>query len=206
LRTRKVTAFKSVGEVPITNFVTFSPSGQIAFTDLGSPLTLAKPNGTGVTHIPSGNNEVVFNGFDPTGARAVFVGQTPSSSGGDVLVYQGGRYLDVSKGVYDSTTPSFSSSGTSVAYAGYRGELGIQPIYGVTTYNLKTHTARRLTSERRMSDWAPVWSPDDRYLAFVRSQPQEAMYMGTGQVWVIQSDGAGARPLDGVASEVAWVQ
>jgi Tol biopolymer transport system component len=191
--------------VPITNFIDFSPAGQIAYTDLGSPLTLSDVNGTHTLHIPNGNNELVYAGFDPTGARAVFVGQTPSSSGGDILVYDRGKYLDVSQGVYDSTTPSFSSTGGDVAYAGYRGELGIEPIYGITAYDIGRRVSRKLTSEKRFSDWAPQWSPDNSYIAFVRSAPREAMYMGAGEVWVIRPNGKDAHPLGAQASEVRWV-
>lgn len=205
LRTHRVHQFHSAGDVPITNFIDFSPAGQLAYTDLGSPLTLSNVNGSHTIHIPNGNNELVYAGFDPTGARAAFVGQTPSSSGGDVLVYDKGQYLDVSKGVYDSTTPSFSSSGNKVAYAGYRGELGIEPIYGITSYDISSGTSRKLTSEKKFSDWAPQWSPDDKLIAFVRSEPREAMYMGSGEVWVIGEDGKGARPLGALASEVRWV-
>jgi dipeptidyl aminopeptidase/acylaminoacyl peptidase len=205
LQSHKVVQFHSSEDVPITDFVDFSPAGQIAFTDLGSPLTLANVDGTHTIHIPNGNNELVYRGFDSTGAKAVFVGQTPTSSGGDVLVYGGGKYIDISKGVYDSSEPAFSSSGKAVAYAGYRGEKGIEPIYGISAYNLKTGKTLRLTSERQFSDWSPVWSPDDRYIAFVRSRPQEAMYMGTGELWISGANGSGARPLGPVAREVRWV-
>src|SRR5579859_914887 len=180
VRSGKVTAFRSRTDVPLTNFISFSPSGQIAYTDLGSALTLAQPSGSGILHIPDRGNSLEFAGFDTRGDKAAFVGQTPSSSGGDVLVYQGGSYVDVSKGVYDSSTPAFATSGNRIAYAAYRGELGIEPIYGISVYDFRTRRTFHLTYERRWSDWTPAWSPDDRYIAFVRSQPQEAMYMGSG--------------------------
>jgi Tol biopolymer transport system component len=205
LSSHKLSQFHSSQDVPITDFVDFSPAGQVAFTDLGSPLTLSDVNGSHTIHIPNGNNELVYWGFDPTGAIAAFVGQTPTSSGGDILIYDRGKYLDISKGVYDSSTPSFSTSGTEVAYAGYRGEQGIEPIYGITAYNLKRHTSTTLTHEKHFSDWAPVWSPNDQYIAFIRSRPQEAMYMGTGEVWIVSSNGRDSRPLGVVASEVRWV-
>lgn len=205
VRTGKVRAFRSRTDVPLTNFIAFSPSGQIAYTDLGSALTLAQPSGGSILHIPDRGNSLEFAGFDSRGDKAAFVGQTPSSSGGDVLVYQGGSYVDVSRGVYDSSTPGFSTSGKQIAYAAYRGELGIQPIYGINVYNFSNHRTLHLTAEHTWSDWTPTWSQDDRYIAFVRSQPQEAMYMGSGAIWVMRSDGRDARPLGGEGMNPQWV-
>jgi Tol biopolymer transport system component len=206
LRSRKVHAFSSSSDVPITNFIDFSPSGQVAYTDLGSALTLAQPNGSGVLHVPNRGNSLEFAGFDATGDKAAFVGQTPSSTGGDILVYWKGAYVDVSKGVYDSSVPAFATSGTAVAYAAYRGEQGIQPLYGISVYSFKNHSTTHLTGERDWSDWSPAWSLDDRYLAFVRSSPQEAMYMGAGEIWVVGRDGTDPHPLGGIGENPQWVQ
>ncbi|GAC1323460.1 MAG: hypothetical protein NVS2B16_06330 [Chloroflexota bacterium] len=207
LNTLKATRFQPRSAAPLTYFIDFSPAGQVAYTDLGSALTLANVSGRGVVHIPNLGNSPEYAGFDPKGDKAAFVGQTPSSSGGDILVYESrvNRYTDVSQHVYDSSTPSFSNSGTRIAYAGYQTEKGIEPVYGVNVYDFATHTTRHITHEREWSDWAPVWSGNDRYIAFVRSAPQEAMYMGSGEVWIANSDGTGARPIGGVGKKVRWV-
>lgn len=205
LRTHHLFPFRSTSDVPITDYIDFSPQGQIAYTDLGSALVLANPNGTHIVHIPNGVNSPEFVGFDPQGDKAVFVGQTPSSTGGDILVFVGGKYVDASSGIYDSSAPSFSSSGTSVAYSAYRGERAIEPLYGIDTYNLHTHILRRLTDERDWTDWAPAWSLDDHYIAYVRSQPQEAMYLGSGEIWVMRADGRDAHPLGGIGQDITWV-
>jgi Tol biopolymer transport system component len=206
VRSHKDFPFKSQSDVPITNFIAFAPNGQIGYTDLGSALTLAYPNGTGVRHVPNLGNSPLFSGFNPQGDTAAFVGQTPSSSGGDILIYdRSGKYIDVSRGVYDSSTPAFSSSGTRLAYAAYRGEQGIEPVYGLNVYDVHTRTTMHLTSEHNWTDWAPAWSLDDHYLAFVRTQPQEAMYLGSGEIWVIGANGTGARPLGGIGSDVTWI-
>jgi Tol biopolymer transport system component len=207
LHNRHVFPYRSKSDVPITDFIDFSPGGQLGFTDLGGPLTLSDPNGNHVVHVPNMGNSATFVGFAPAGERAVFVGQTPSSTGGDILVYdfKSGRYTDVSRGVYDSSTPAFSQSGNRVVYAAYRSERGIEPVYGVNVYDLKAGTTARLTSDTKLSDWTPVWSSDDRYLAFIRSVPQEAMYMGSGEIWVMRSDGREARPLGGIGRDVQWV-
>lgn len=205
LQTHRTFPFHSASDVPITNFIDFSPAGYLAYTDLGSALTLARPNGSGIVHVPNAGNSLEFAGFDSLGDKAAFVGQTPNSTGGDVLVYLHGKYVDVSRGIYDSASPAFSDTGTRVAYAAYRGEQGIQPVYGINVYDFKTHKTSRLTGERSWSDWSPSWSPADRYLAFVRSHPEEAMYMGSGQIWVIQSGRSVARDIGGVGTDPQWV-
>jgi Tol biopolymer transport system component len=135
----------------------------------------------------------------------VFVGQTPDSSGGDVLVFNKGRYVDVSRGVYDSAAPSLSPSGAAVAFSAYRSERGIEPVYGIDIYSFARRRRILLTSERDWSDWAPQWSPDGRYIAFVRSKPQEAMYMGRGEIWVMGSNGQDPRPVASTGMGVTWV-
>jgi dipeptidyl aminopeptidase/acylaminoacyl peptidase len=207
MRTRRVKPFESASDVPITDFINFSPAGQIAYTDLGSALTLASVSGNRITHVPNEGNSLEFWGFDTAGDKAAFVGQTPDSTGGDILVYQRGKYVDVSHSIYDSSTPAFSTSGNRIAYAAYRGEQGIEPIYGLNVYSFTSKRTTQLTlgPHSHFSDWAPAWSPDDRYIAFVRSQPQEAMYMGQGTVWVVRSDGSGAHPLGGTGENITWV-
>jgi hypothetical protein len=207
LHNRHVFPYRSQSDVPITDFIDFSPGGQLGFTDLGGPLTLSDPNGNHVVHVPNMGNSATFVGFAPAGERAVFVGQTPASTGGDILVYsfKSGRYTDVSRGVYDSSMPAFSQAGGRVVYAAYRGELGIEPVYGLNVFDLHTGSTAHLTVEKKLSDWTPAWSSDDRYVAFVRSVPQEAMYMGSGEIWVVRSDGRGARPLGGIGRDVRWV-
>jgi Tol biopolymer transport system component len=116
-----------------------------------------------------------------------------------------GKYTDISRGVYDSSTPAFASSGTRIAYAAYRGERGIEPLYGINVYDVRSRRTAHLTGERDWTDWAPAWSLDDRYLAFVRTQPQEAMYLGAGEIWVVRSNGKDARPLGGIGSKVTWI-
>ena len=205
LSNHRVFPFRSRTDVPITNFIDFSPAGQIAYTDLGSALTLAQPNGQGLIHIPNENNSLEFVGFDTPGDKAAFVGQTPYSTGGDILVYLRGKYLDVSRGIYDSSTPAFAGSGTRIAYAAYRGEQGIEPVYGINAYDFRSGRTLKLTSERGTSDWDPQWSSDDRYIAFVRSQPQEAMYMGSGEIWVMRADSRDAHPLGAIGRDIQWV-
>lgn len=205
LRSHRAGQFRSASDTPITDFIDFSPAGQLAFTDLGSALTLSDPSGKRIQHVPNLGNSLIYVGFDPTGNKAAFVGQTPSSSGGDILVYAGGTYIDVSRGIYDSSTPSFSWDGKRVAYAAYRGEKNVEPIYGINVYTFSSKRTTHLTGSRRWSDWEPEWSPDGKYIAYIRSRPQESMYMDSGQLWVMRSDGSGQRALGSVGSEIHWV-
>jgi Tol biopolymer transport system component len=120
-------------------------------------------------------------------------------------VYYHGKYIDISKGIYDSSTPAFSSSGHNMAYAAYRGEQGIEPIYGINLYDFASRRTATLTSPKGQSDWSPAWSTDDSYLAFVRSKPQEAMYMGSGQIWTVSRNGARPRWSGAYGRQVQWV-
>ncbi|MGH2449590.1 MAG: Ig-like domain-containing protein [Chloroflexota bacterium] len=205
LRSHQVRPFHAGNDVPISNFITFSPAGQIAYTDLGSALTLADPNGSNLVHVPNQGNSLVFSAFDASGNEAAFVGQTASSIGGDVLVFVHSKYVDVSKGVYDSDAPAFATSGKRIAYAGYHGEKGIEPLYSINVYDFASRHTRRLALSSTLSDWSPTWSTDDRYVALVRSRPQEAMYMGSGQIWIMRSDGSGLRRLGGIGSDPRWL-
>jgi Tol biopolymer transport system component len=92
-----------------------------------------------------------------------------------------------------------------VAYAAYRGEKNVEPIYGINVYTFSTKKTAHLTASHQWSDWEPEWSPDGKYIAYIRSRPQESMYMGSGQVWVMKSDGSGQRSLGGRGSEIHWV-
>lgn len=205
LRSHRAVAFQSKNDIPITNFIDFSPAGQLAYTDLGSALTLASPDGSHILHIPNRGNSLEYAGFDSAGDKAVFVGQTANSTGGDVLVYVKGKYLDISSHVYDSSTPSLSPDGQAVAYAAYRRESGIEPVYGINLYHFADGTTTHLTSPRTESDWQPRWSPDSHYLCFVRSAPTEPMYMGSGAIWVIPASGRTARSLHDTGSNPQWV-
>lgn len=205
LRSHRASQFQSASDTPITDFIDFSPAGQLAFTDLGSALTLSDPNGKRIQHVPNQGNSLEYVGFDPPGDKAAFVGQTPYSAGGDILVYNGGKYVDVSRGIYDSSSPAFSWDGKSIAYAAYRGEKSIEPLYGINVYTFATKATRKLTGSRQWSDWSPSWSPDGAYIAFVRSAPQESMYMGTGKIWIMRSNGRDPRSIGGTGDQIHWV-
>jgi Tol biopolymer transport system component len=206
LQTRKLHRFTTADHVPFADLVSFSPSGQLAYDDLagGSVLSLANTDGSHVLVLPAGGNSVQFGAFDPTGDRVAFVGQTPAAPNVEILLYQRGSYHPVSR-VYDAETPAFSQSGTELAYAAYRGERDLEPVYGINRYDLGTHRTRRLTDPVQQSDWDPAWAPDDRYIAFIRSAPQETRFMGRGEIWVMRSDGSQARRLDTAGTAVQWV-
>jgi Tol biopolymer transport system component len=72
--------------------------------------------------------------------------------------------------------------------------------------NLRTQKTHRVQRPASKSDWAPTWSPDDRYIAFVRSAPNEPNNMGAGQIWVVPSDGTTPRSIGSSGTDISWVQ
>ncbi|HZS93857.1 MAG TPA: Ig-like domain-containing protein [Chloroflexota bacterium] len=204
LHSHKLAPFHATADIPVNNFVQFSPTGQIAYTDSGSALTLINPDTNAQTHVPNAGNALLFAGMDTAGDKAAFVGETPGNPGANVLVYIRGHYRNVSRGIYDAGAPSFATSGKQIAYSGYRSEAGINPVYGINIYDFASKRLARLPVKPGWSDWAPQFSPDDRAIAFIQSRPQEEMYLGAGQVWVEGSNGSRPRML-GTGKDIQWV-
>lgn len=205
----RVYPYANSTDTPVSDFVAWSPASQIAYTDLGSALVLADLHTTRITHLPNRGDSLLFTGFDASGDKVAFVGQTPTSTGGDVVVYTHGSYVDVSHGMYDAEQPAFSTAGNEIVYSAYHGEYGqipnLQPVYGLNVYDFKTRRTYRLTNEHNWTDWGAAWSQDDQYVAFVRTRPEGTLYLGSGQLWVIHPNGTGAHPVAGIGKDVAWV-
>jgi len=204
LHSHKLAPFNATSDIPVNNVVQFSPTGQIAYTDSGSALTLITPSSNAQTHVPNSGNALLFAAMDVTGDKAAFVGETPGSPGANVMVYIKGHYRDVSRGIYDAGSPSFSTSGKKIAYAGYRSEHGINPVYGINIYDFASRHQVYLPVRPGWSDWSPQFSPDDQEIAFIQSRPQEEMYMGAGQIWIERANGTHAQLL-GSGKDLQWV-
>lgn len=208
LHTRKLRQFRVANQVQVVDHIAFSPTGQLAFTLLsgGSDVSLADVAGRHQLDIPVKNTAVQFAGINPAGDTLAFVGQLPlgSQENGIVLYYKG-KFTRISGSTYTTGTPAFSPSGRSLTYSGYRGESGTNFIYGIDMYELKTKKTAHVPVAAGWSDWQPILSPDERYIAYVQERPNEDMYMGTGQVWIVRQDGSHPRLLDAGGTNIQWV-
>jgi TolB protein len=60
------------------------------------------------------------------------------------------------------------------------------------------HGLKRLTNSKR-SDFSPAWSPDGKWIAFVRD-----IGRNRGRIWLVSADGRNAHPLGLKGGEPAW--
>jgi Tol biopolymer transport system component len=103
-----------------------------------------------------------------------------------------------------SDSPAWSPDGSRIAFVRWPDQSN--DLYtGAEIYVVAADggRSRRVTASRPESsgDFAPVWSPDGRRIAFVRASEEDVT-----DVYVVNRDGSGLRRLthDGDASEPAW--
>jgi Tol biopolymer transport system component len=92
----------------------------------------------------------------------------------------------------DAFLASFSPDGSQLAYG------KIPDNSGVAILDLRTGATRALTTAGKV----PAWSPDGRRLAYVVGDP--ARGPDDEEVWVVASDGSGARRLASGAGTPSW--
>jgi dipeptidyl aminopeptidase/acylaminoacyl peptidase len=106
----------------------------------------------------------------------------------------------------DVAEPAFAPDGNTLAYTVEVSNLDLdrkQSDLWRVGYDGQDRT--QLTATPEHSEWAPAWSPDGRWLAFLadRGEDEDAVT----QVWVMPARGGEARPLTTVAQGVtdfAW--
>jgi TolB protein len=165
---------------PFNNALNYDPAwspddGRIVFSNNGMLYTIAADGG-GLRGIGPGE----FPDWSPAGDLIVFVRNWgASSSVGDVTVARsdgsGARMLG--RGHW----PSFSPDGESVAYS------NDETIYVVPVDGGMPRVVTR-------DGYAPVWSPDGRYLAFARVT-ECGHAVCSGRIYVMPAEGGVARPV-----------
>lgn len=173
----------------------WSPEGRrIAFSN-GETLHTIAADGGDLRSIGPGTNP----DWSPTGDLIVFVRNWDSNRAvGDVTVARsdGSGVRTIARGEW----PAFSPDGESVAYsndASIQGTIWVVPVEG--------GEPRVVTRD----GYAPVWSPDGRYLAFARVTGC-GHAVCSGRIFVMPASGGTARPVGPVIGDrsgpLDWIE
>jgi serine/threonine protein kinase/Tol biopolymer transport system component len=161
-------------------------TGEIAYaSDISGSMQiwLVKGDGSSKRTISNVLDGACQPNWSPDGKKILFI--TPCSE--KLTYYPGTRIyiLDLetsvneeiplpegSRGIFD---PAMSPDGTKVAFSSMEGDLS-----QIFVYDIKVKTFRRI-SDSHLNDRQPAWSPDSKYLVFVRQ-------FQFSQIWWVNLD------------------
>lgn len=197
---------KLVGDRGLQSGASFAPSGKlIAFSSSASSdsgdvdIFTVTPDGRNKRHLIRGASLDVDPTFSPDGKYIAFV----SGRFGNPHLFRGtlkwNGDLDVSvtddirltyAGWYN-VSPTWSPQMDKLVFAGYdrqtdRWDLFIMNIDGTALERLTIHTG---DNER------PSWAPNGQLIVFESSRVGSSDVKGTPQLWIMNRDGSGQRPL-----------
>ena len=99
--------------------------------------------------------------------------------------------------------PDWSTTGDSIAWHRKRFRQRIEGnIFTAAAHTRRPHRPRRLTETR--DAFFPVWSPNGRYIAYVRDPNA---FLGPGSLWIMRaSDGGGQRLVGSglITDKISW--
>ncbi|HEX8919603.1 MAG TPA: hypothetical protein VF898_13955 [Chloroflexota bacterium] len=167
----------------------------------GSPIPLGTALGPdeAVSWAPDGSYLVLSSG--PSG-RQTYVEKRLVR----VTPLTGTRRALVSAGHWSDVEPAVSPNGTQIAFARGRSETSdtrLTPPDLIASRRIYTMDAdgthlHQLTKAAGWTDEAPVWSPDGRWMLFVRWRRHQSGRPAEAALWAVQPDSIGARRLTGL--------
>lgn len=185
-------------------FVTFTPdSKRVIFssTAAGGPaqLYIANVDGSGLHRLTSSGAIEVEAKINPkTGTDLVDV----SGRGGMPQIYQmnleGANVRRLSAGTGEATNPAWNPEGDHIAFAWTRGfEPGN---YNIFVMDVASQQTTQLTANEGRNE-NPGWAPDGAHIVYASKRA------GQSQIWVMNADGTGKRPLTATGNneKPVWV-
>lgn len=185
-------------------FVTFTPdSKRVIFSSTagGGPaqLYIANIDGSGLHRLTSsGSIEVEAKVNPKTGTDLVDV----SGRSGLPQIYQmnleGANVRRLSAGTGEATNPAWNPEGDHIAFAWTRGfEPGN---YNIFLMDVASQQTTQLTANEGRNE-NPSWAPDGAHIVYASKRA------GQSQIWVMNADGTGKRPLTATGNneKPVWV-
>ena len=174
----------------------------------GKRLAVMSGSGIDIVTLATGKRETVLeNGgaaetsnsspaWSPDGKTIAYVVDIDVPGAGRLALYDLSTRKARLTGVHMQHAPDWRPDGAALAYVVSR-TCGSSECYDVRLYDLRSQRTRPLLTNAN----EPSWSPDGRWIAFVR------LVRGNDEIWVARPDGSSARRLThnpGVDIHPAW--
>jgi WD40 repeat protein len=159
------------GEADALHIWNIKTHSEIASYQFRNLVSLESPSWS-----PDGT-QLVFASVDKSGKRDLYL-YTPASE----------SLVRLTRDVYDDRDPVWSPDGKSIVFSSDRDQYGMQLIYNLFEFDLKTGAISYLTSGKE-NYYSPSFSPDGKYLTFTSDAD------GAQNIWAIRTKDMTQHPL-----------
>jgi len=181
--------------------IAFSPDGRFAAVTWGgeaaSDIYLLDPvNGRELSRLTTSRGNDMSPAWSPDSNKMAFVSDRQGFPNVFVMNSDGTDQSPLPVPGNYNTGPDWSPDGTTIVYQS-RGE---NSRFSIWTFNVDTGAIRRISRDRYNNE-EPSWSADGRFIVYTSSRN------GRKQLFIMNADGSGARPVFSDDSEYftpAW--
>ena len=195
----RLTPLVSAGRDVVPNAVSADGRTIVYHASRGTGLYVSRANGVGLRRIVSTASEIGGVALSHDGRQLAFTGRTR----GIWIIGTNGRGLRrLTSGDMD-LVPDWSPAGTALVYernsqdaeGSDRSAIVVQPLRGRPRV-----VARASTDPNDETVGGPDWSPDGRWLAYYRGNPD----VETTSIWLVRPDGTRRHRVPGGDGPLAW--
>jgi len=166
---------------------------RLLFTSMrdgNEELYSMNPDGTGVTRLTFSAGEDAYGVWSPDGKRIAFFSQRDNPWGDIYLMNaDGSGVVRLTNSVAMSVSPTWSKDGKQIAFASNRTSAN-PSVYNANDFEIFVvnvdGTGLKQITKNNFSDFAPVWSPDGKQIAFASNRDN---YAGN-DIFVMNVDGS----------------